>query len=177
MIRPGTISRMAAGALMALAGACASSPEAPPPAVVAAASDLPATEWRRIIQQEKRFSVYVSDTAVREGDLAHFRLVYVYMPGEIIYEGREVASQEYSHVTLDCAAERVRLGTRTRYAPDGEAFGQDGDQNFAPIMGMAVFRAQEVHCKNTPWAGMNVVPGGADWIARARAAIATSAAL
>ncbi|MFN3313055.1 MAG: hypothetical protein ACK46Q_06285 [Hyphomonas sp.] len=177
MIRHGTIAVMAAGALTALVAGCVSAPEAPPPVVVAATSDLPATEWRRIIQTEKRFSVYISAPAVREGDLAHFRLVYVYMPGEIIHEGREVASQEYAHVTLDCTAERVRLGTRTRYAPDGTAFGQDGDQNYAPIMGMAVFRAQEVHCKDKPWAGMNVIPGGADWIARARAAIATSAAL
>lgn len=165
-------SFLAAAVAAVFMAACASAP-APEAVVTLAGPELPAPNWRRIVQQEQRFSVYVSEPAVREGDTAKFRMVYVYQPEQVYLAGREVAWQEYSTVTLDCAAERVILGRRTRYDPSGAAFGQDEDNTSAQIMGAAVFRAQEVYCRNKPWEGMNVVPGGAGWMERARAAILT----
>lgn len=170
-----TVQIVAGGAALAIAAACASAPEAPPPAQLAApAVELPAPNWRKIIQQEKRFAVYISEPAVREGELAHFRMAYVYMPQEVFLNGREVARQEYSHVTINCAEDKVKMGQRTRYAPDGTAFGQDEDQTFAWIIGGAVVRAKDVYCNNKPWEGMEVVPGGAGWIERERAKIPAS---
>ncbi|MFN7056927.1 hypothetical protein [Hyphomonas sp.] len=156
---------------LAAAAACASSPAAAPAAPGAFAAEQPGLQWRRIIQTEQRFSVYISEPAVREGDIVRFRMVYVYQPGAVSLYGREVAWQEYDDVRLDCAAERVVMGNRTRYAVNGEAFGQDADNTSAQIIGHAVFRSQDVHCKAKPWTGMNLVSGGPGWIARARAAI------
>ncbi|MFN4024148.1 MAG: hypothetical protein ACK4MQ_04900 [Hyphomonas sp.] len=167
-----SISMLAGLAVAAGLAGCASAPEAPAAAPSAApAAELPAPEWRKILQQEERFAVYVSQPAVREGDLAHFRMVYVYMPEEVFLEGREVAWQEYSHVTIDCPGDKVRMGPRTRYAPGGAAFGADNNQEFAWIIGGAVVRSKDVYCNNKPWEGMVVVPGGDGWIERERAKI------
>lgn len=165
------LAGLAAAGLMA---ACASAPPPTAPAPVAAVPDLPAPEWRKIIQQEKRFAVFISEPAVRESGLAHFRMAYVYMPGEVFHEGREVAWQEYSYATINCTEDKVKMGPRTRYAPDGGAFGQDEDQTFAWIIGGAVVRAKDVYCNNKPWEGMEIVPGGDGWIERERAKIPAS---
>lgn len=166
---------------LAVAGfvaACASAP-APPeaPAAVSAVPDLPAPEWRKIIQQDERFAVFISQPAVREGDLAFFRMVYVYMPDEVSFENRFVAWQEYPYATLDCARDSVRMGQRTRYDFEGSAFGQDEDTAFYPIIGHAVARSRDVICRNEPWDGMDVVAGGAGWVERERAKIPGSKAL
>lgn len=166
------LAGLAAASLIA---ACASAPPPAPAAPAAmAVAELPAPNWRKIIQQDKRFAVYISEPAVREGDLAHFRMAYVYMPGEVFHEGREVAWQEYSYATIDCPGDKVKMGPRTRYAPDGAAFGQDDNQEFAWILGGAVVRSKDVYCNNKPWAGMSVVPGGEGWIERERAKIPAS---
>lgn len=162
---------LAGFATAGLIAACASAPEAPVSAPAAAAAELPAPEWRKIIQQDERFAVFISQPAVRDGDLAHFRMVYVYMPGEVFHESREVAWQEYSHATIDCAGDKVKMGPRTRYAPDGAVFGQDDNQEFAWIIGGGVVRSKDVYCNNKPWEGMVVVPGGEGWIERERAKI------
>lgn len=165
--------KMLAG--LALAGfiaACASAPEAPEaPAAVTAVPDLPAPEWRKIIQQDERFTVFISQPAVREGDLAFFRMVYVYMPDEVSFENRYVAWQEYPYTTLNCARDSVMMGQRTRYDFDGNAFGRDEDKAFYPIIGHAVARSRDVICKNEPWEGMDVVAGGKGWVERERAKI------
>lgn len=171
----GLFAGLAATCLIA---ACASAPEAPPAVVAAkAVPDLPAPEWRKIIQQDERFAVFISQPALREGDLAFFRMVYVYMPDEVSIENRYVAWQEYPYTTLNCAQDTVMMGQRTRYDFEGNAFGQDEDTAFYPIIGHAVARSRDVICKNEPWEGMDVVAGGEGWVERERANIPGSKAL
>lgn len=168
------LAGIAAAGLMA---ACASAPEPPPPATFSAVPDLPAPEWRKLIQQDERFAVYISEPAVRDGNLGYFRMVYVYMPEEVFFQGRNVASQEYPYATINCANSSVMMGQRTRYDFDGNAFGQDEDTVFYPIFGHAVSRAEDVICENAPWERMEVVAGGEGWIERERARIPGSPAL
>lgn len=171
--------KMLAGlAVAGLVAACASAPEAPEtPVAFSAVPDLPAPEWRKIIQQDERFAVFISQPAVREGDLAYFRMVYVYMPDEVDLDGRYIAWQEYPYATLNCAQDTVKMGQRTRYDFEGNAFGQDEDTAFYPIIGHAVARSRDVICKNEPWEGMDVVAGGKGWVERERAKIPGSKAL
>lgn len=170
--------KMLAGlAVAGLAAACASAPPPPAPAPLAAVPDLPAPEWRKIIQQDERFAVFISQPAVREGDLAFFRMVYVYRPDEVSFEGRYVARQEYPYATLNCARDTVKMGQRSRFDFEGNAFGQDEDTAFYPIIGHAVARSRDVICKNEPWQGMEVVSGGKGWVERERARIPGSKAL
>lgn len=170
--------KMLAGfAVAGLLAACASAPPPPAPAPLASVPDLPAPEWRKIIQQDERFAVFIAQPAVREGDLAYFRMAYVYRPDEVSFDGRYVAWQEYPYATLNCARDSVKMGQRTRYDFEGNAFGQDEDTGFYPIIGHAVARARDVICKNEPWQGMEVVPGGKGWIERERGRIPGSKAL
>ena len=131
--------------------------------------------WRMVNQADKRFAVFVSEPGLREETLATFRMRFVYMPGEVKHEGKEVAWQEYSAMTVDCAKNTVRVGPRTRYAPDGAAIMSDNDQAFNEILiGTAADDAAKAKCKGVLWVGDVVIPESAGWMEGARAVIASS---
>jgi hypothetical protein len=120
------VSRSAFGSLMAvvlLTSACASMD-----------GDPTLQAWRKVNQADKRFAVFISEPGVREGALATFRMRFIYMPGEVKHEGKDVAWQEYHAMTVDCAKNTVRVGPRTRYAPDGVTIVSDDDQTFGEII-------------------------------------------
>lgn len=130
--------------------------------------------WRKVTQTDKRFAVFISEPgAPREGDQVTFRMVYVYMPGEVKFEEREVRWQEYHAMTVDCARNEVRTGPRTRYAPDGSVIMSDDDQKFSEILwGLAADDAARAKCRQDYWIGDIVIPNGADWMEAARKHIA-----
>jgi hypothetical protein len=135
----------------------------------------PATQgWRKVTQTAKRFAVFVNEPgAPREGDLVTFRMAYVYMSGEVKHEEKEVGWQEYHAMTVNCAANTVKVGARTRYAPDGTVIASDDDQKFGEILwGTAADDAARAKCKQDYWIGNVVIPNGPDWMAEARQHIA-----
>ncbi len=161
------ISARLTGCLVAgvtLASACASM-----------SGDPALQAWRKVNQVDKRFAVFVSEPGVREDTLATFRMRFVYMPGEVKHEGREMAWQEYSAMTVDCAKNTVRVGPRTRYAVDGEAFASDDDQTFGEVLwGTAADDAAKSKCKGVLWVGNVTFPEGPGWMDEARKHIAST---
>ena len=131
--------------------------------------------WRKVGQADKRFAVFVSEPGVREDTLATFRMRFVYMPGEVKHEGKEVAWQEYHAMTVDCAKNTVRVGPRTRYAPGGEAIVADDDQTFGEIVwGTSADDAARARCKGDFWVGDVTFPEGPGWMDEARKHIAAT---
>ncbi len=162
--------RLAAATAMAasLTAGCASMP----------GGDKETQSWRMVLQSAKRFAVFVNDPGIeREGDQVTFRLAYVYMPGEVKHEDKEVAWQEYHAVTVDCAKNTVKLGSRTRIALDGSVIAQDDNQKFEPInWGTAVDDAARGKCKNDYWAGGVAFKANDRWMDAARKHIAENEA-
>ncbi len=161
------VSRSAFGSLMAgvlLTSACASM-----------AGDPTLQAWRKVNQADKRFAVFISEPGAREGALATFRMRFVYMPGEVKHEGKDVAWQEYHAMTVDCAKNTVRVGPRTRYAPDGGTIVSDDDQTFGEILwGTAADDAARAKCKGDVWVGNVTFPEGPGWMDEARRHIAAT---
>jgi hypothetical protein len=153
-----------AAVAMALASGCASM------------GDPQAQDWRKVNQAAKRFAVFISEPGISPGpDLQTFRMVYVYQPGEVKHEEKEVAWQEYHAMTVNCAANTVRVGARTRYAPDGSVIMSDDDQDFDEILwGTAADDAARAKCKKDYWIGDITFPNGPDWMTAARAHIAAT---
>jgi hypothetical protein len=162
----GSFSRVLGGilAVATLVSACASM-----------AGDPALKAWRKVNQADKRFAVFISEPGVREETLATFRMRFVYMPGEVKHEGKEVAWQEYHAMTVDCAKNTVRVGPRTRYAPDGSEIASDDDQKFGEILwGTAADDAAKAKCKGVLWVGDVVIPEGPAWMDEAREHIKSS---
>ncbi len=132
--------------------------------------------WRKVTQTAKRFAVFVNEPGTpREGDLVTFKMRYVYMPGEVKHEDKEVAWQEYHAMTVNCAENTVKVGARTRYAPDGSTLAQDDNQTFDDILwGVAADDAARAKCKQDYWIGNVVIPNGPDWMDEARKHIAAT---
>lgn len=138
------------------------------------AGDPEARSWRKVTQTAKRFAIFISEPGpARAGDLVTFRMVYVYMPGEVKFEEKEVGWQEYHAMTVNCADNTVRVGPRTRYAPDGAAIASDDDQTFAEIpWGVATDDAARAKCKQDYWIGDITIPNSPGWMDAARKHIA-----
>ncbi len=130
--------------------------------------------WRKVGQVQNRFAIFVNEPgAPLDGDTVHFRMVFVYMPGAVKFEEKEVGWQEYSDVTVDCAGNRIRLGPRSRYAPDGAVIASDDDQTLAPInYGTAADDAARAKCKKDYWVGDYTFKDGPAWMEAARKHIA-----
>ena len=161
------ITRLAGAALGAgLLAACASTQGG-------AGED--AAAWRKLTQVDKRFAIFMNDPVPAPVDgLATFRFVYVYAPGAVEHEGREVSWQEYSAMTVNCAADTVKVGPRTRYAPDGSVIMLDDNQEFAAIIGPAIAKAAAVSCRGETAPEQVLIPDGPGWQEAARANIAAS---
>jgi hypothetical protein len=161
------VSRSAFGSLMAgvlLTSACASMD-----------GDPTLQAWRKVNQADKRFAVFISEPGAREDALATFRMRFVYMPGEVKHEGKDVAWQEYHAMTVDCAKKTVRVGPRTRHAPDGVTIASDDDQAFGEIIwGTAADDAARAKCKGDVWVGNVTFPEGPGWMDEARRHIAAT---
>ncbi len=154
---------LALGVVVAL-GACASAP-----------AREEAASWRKLTQVEQRFAIFMDNPATAPVDgLATFRFVFVYAPGAVEHEGREVSWQEYPAMTVNCAEETVKVGPRTRYAPDGSVIMSDDTQYYANIVGPAVLRAAAVSCQGITEPQQVLIPDGPDWREVARAGIASS---
>jgi len=83
-------------------------------------ASAPEPSWSKLLSVENRFAVYLHHPGEpNSGDVARVRLIYVYGTGEVEWEGEEVAWQEYTEMTIDCATNYASLGPRFRYAPDG----------------------------------------------------------
>lgn len=134
--------------------------------------------WRKVNQTANRFAVFVNEPGPpREGDLVTFKLRYVYMPGEVKHEDKEVGWQEYHAMTVDCAKNTVRVGPRTRYASDGSVIVEDDDQTFSEILwGTAADDAAKAKCKNDVWVGDHTFRNDGDWMDAARKHIAATEA-
>lgn len=151
---------------LALAG-CASTPASPDAG--------PQPGWLKLEQVEKRFAIFTYLPAVPNvGGTATFRLVYVYMPGTVQYEGADVGWQEYPEITVNCEADTVRLGLRTRYAPDGGVMMTDTNDDVSPIFGPSIRKAADMTCKGKALPQPVQIKDGPDWIARARVHIAAT---
>ena len=154
------------GALMAAAllAGCASAPGAAAPA-----------QWLKLEQVEKRFAIFTNaPVAPAEGGIATFRLVYVYMPETVKFEEKYVGWQAYPAMTVNCEAGTVRVGPRTRYAPDGTAMMSDDNQAFVPIMGPSIQKVKAIACDGAPLTEPDLIRDGADWIDAARKHIAAT---
>ena len=144
-MKHGMISKRMMAPVAAIAGAlvlagCASTAVGPDAA--------PEQGWLKLEQTEKRFAIFTNSPPVpAEGGIASFRLVYVYMPETVQHEGKYVGWQEYAAMTVNCEADTVRTGPRTRYAPDGSVMMSDDNQEFSPIYGPAIRKAANVTCK------------------------------
>lgn len=150
---------------LALTSACATT---------GASSDPEAQSWRKVTQTANRFAVFINEPGpARDGDLVTFRMVYVYMPGEVKFEEKEVGWQEYHAMTVNCAENTVRTGPRTRYAPDGSVLASDDNQEFSGILwGVASDDAARAKCRQDYWIGDITIPNGASWKDAAREHIA-----
>ncbi len=147
-------------------------------ALLAACASMPGAEeagWRKLTQVEKRFAIFMDDPAPEPVDgLATFRLVYIYAPGAVKHEGQDVSWQEYSAMTINCAEDTVKVGPRTRYAPDGSVIASDDVQEFVAIIGPAIVRAADLSCRGVAAPEQVILPDDADWREAARANIAAS---
>jgi len=161
------VAGLAAAACMGLSG-CATAPDR---------ADASALTWREVTEVPGRFAVFVSQPAERgEDGRVTFRMVFVYRPGEVMFGGRDVAWQEYSAMTIDCAARQVRPGPRTRYGADGTALGADDDTRFADILaGASVSFAADLTCGTGGQSAGRILPDGPGWMAEARSGIAAPA--
>lgn len=160
---------LALGALLggALLAGCASTA----PAATGAAK----AQWLKLEQVEQRFAIFTSAPPVpAEGGFATFRLVYVYMPETVQHEGKYVGWQEYSAMTVNCPEDTVRVGPRTRYAPDGTIMMSDDSQDFAPIMGPAIRRAASIVCDGEALPDPVLIDDGEGWVDAARQNIAAT---
>jgi hypothetical protein len=165
--------RLIAAAFAALAfGACASTPTPVADAASGPAGDT--ASWRKLLQVEQRFAVFINEPgAPKTGDLVTFRLAYVYMPGQVMFDDREAGWQEYRAMTVDCAKNLVRAGPRTRYAPDGSVMMTDDSQTFDAInYGTAVEAAAIARCRGEFNGPAFSVKDGRNWLAAARKHIA-----
>lgn len=154
------------GALLgaALLAGCATSPGA-------AAS----AQWLKLEQVEKRFAIFTNaPVAPAEGGIATFRLVYVYMPETVKFEEKYVGWQEYPAMTVNCEADTVRVGPRTRYAPDGTAMMSDENYEYQPIMGPSIQKVKAIACDGAPLTDPDLIKDGADWIDAVRKHIAAA---
>ncbi|MFZ4685903.1 MAG: hypothetical protein ACOYMK_09825 [Hyphomonadaceae bacterium] len=171
MVRKERVANSVNGRLTAcmLAGATLAS------ACASMSGDSTLQAWRKVGQVEQRFAVFVSEPGVREDTLATFRMRFVYMPGEVKHEGKEVAWQEYHAMTIDCAKNTVRLGSRTRYAPGGAEITTDDDQTFDEILfGTSADDAARAKCKGDFRVGDITFPEGPGWMDEARKHIAAT---
>jgi hypothetical protein len=154
----------AAAALTLLAGACET------------LGGRQSDRWLEVTHVENRFNVYVDQANPRMDDQVAFRLVYVYAPDAVKFEGKDVGWQEYPAVVVNCADNKVKLGPRTRHAPDGTLLFQDDDQSFTDInVGTAVEAAARARCEGDRLANAHSVRDGEGWMAEARAHIAEGA--
>jgi hypothetical protein len=143
-------------------------------ATTGASGDPDATSWRKVTQAANRFAIFINEPGPdRTGDLVTFRMVYVYMPGEVKFEEKDLGWQEYHAMTVNCADNTVRVGPRTRYAPDGSVVASDDDQTFSEIpWGVATDDAARAKCKQDYWIGDITLPNDSDWMTAARKHIA-----
>jgi hypothetical protein len=145
-------------------------------ALLAGCASVPAgskAQWLKLEQVEKRFAIFTNAPVVpAEGGIATFRLVYVYMPETVKFEDKYVGWQEYPAVTVNCEADTVRVGPRTRYAPDGSVMMSDDNQTFVPIMGPSIRKVKALACDGAPLSDAVLIKDGADWIGAAREHIA-----
>jgi hypothetical protein len=129
----------------------------------------PRPSWLKLEQVEKRFAIFTNfPAAPKVGETATFRLVYVYMPETVQYEGADVGWQEYPEITVNCEADTARLGQRTRYAPDGSVMMTDTSQDFSPIYGPSLRKAADINCKGAVLPDAALISEGPDWIGKAR---------
>jgi hypothetical protein len=173
---------MAITTLAALAlGACASTAkEGPTDPRLAHAVEAGKTEaWRKVHQVEKRYAVYINEPGgVKDGDLVATRLVYVYMPGEVHFEGKEAAYQEYKSAVIDCAKGEVKLGRRVGFLADGKIFLDDDHPEFEEIAeSSAIDDAARARCQNKYWVPADRVADGPNWFAEARKHVAAGPSL
>lgn len=139
------------------------------------ADAVPEQGWLKLEQVDKRFAIFTnSPAAPAEGGMASFRLVYVYMPETVKHEDKYVGWQEYSAMTVNCEADEVRVGPRTRYAPDNTVMMSDDDQKFSPIYGPSIRKAADISCKGAVMPDAVLIKDGADWIEAARNHIAAT---
>lgn len=155
------IWRMAAAvSLGALASACAS-------------TGGPAAEWKEVTHVEDRFAVYVDQAKPRSGDTVTFRLMYIYGDGKVQWEGKNVGWQEYSAMTVNCTNSQVKLGPRTRHAPDGTVLFSDNEQAWVDINpGTAVENAAKARCEGVWPEEPHIVRDRDGWMTEAREHIA-----
>lgn len=163
-----TVGLLAAAGLLALTGCSTFGGGAP----------VETKSWRKVGQVENRFGIFVNEPGpARAGDSVTFRMVFVYAPGAVKFEDKEVGWQEYSAVTVDCTPNRIRLGPRTRHAPDGTVLASDNDQGLAPInYGTAADDAARAKCKGDHWIGDVTFKDGPNWMDYARKHIAETPA-
>ena len=132
-------------------------------------------QWLKLEQVEKRFAIFTNaPVAPAEGGIATFRLVYVYMPETVKFEEKYVGWQEYPAMTVNCEADTVRVGPRTRYAPDGTVMMSDENYEYQPIMGPSIQKVKAIACDGAPLTEPDLIKDGADWIDAARKHIAAT---
>lgn len=135
----------------------------------------PTKAWRKIVQVENRFAVFINEPgAARQGDLATFRLAYVYAPGAVRFDDQAVGWQEYAAMTVNCVTREVRPGPRVRYAPDGKVLLSDDDQAFGAINPATVAEAAaRARCDApSPSPPATRIPDGRKWMDAARKRLA-----
>lgn len=164
---------LAAGLAGLFLAACATKPAATP-------ADVGATQaWRKVSQSEKVYAVYINEPgAKRSGDLVTLRLVYVFMPGEVLNDDqKEVAFQDYHAVTVNCTAGEVRLGRRTGHLKDGGVFLDETKTEFTAIGPTSPIEdAANARCRGVYWVDADRVADGPGWMEEARRHIAATPA-
>lgn len=167
-----TVTRVAITSVIALAGAmlaaCQTAPSAP--------ADPQTLSWRKVTQGNDYSAVFVNEPGTpREGRFVTFRLRFVYLPGRMKHDGKDVAWQEYHAMTVDCADNKVRVGPRSRHAPDGAVIAEDDDQTFNDILwGMPADDAARAKCREKFWVGDVSFANTPGWMDEARAHIAAA---
>lgn len=158
--------RLAVCGVLMVAAACAGTPTPSP---------QDRGGWLKLEQGEKRFAIFTRTPAAPvEDGIASIRLVYVYMPETVQHEGKYVGWQEYPAMAVNCAEDTVKVGPRTRYAPDNSVMMSDDNQEFSPIYGPAIRKAADFSCKGEVPAGAAVVRDKPDWMVEARQLIAAT---
>lgn len=126
-------------------------------------------QWKEVTHVEDRFAVYVDQAQPRNGDTVTFRLMYVYSDGQVKWENKAVGWQEYSAMTVNCTNGQVKLGPRTRHAPDGTLLFSDNEQAWVDINpGTAVESAANARCEGTYPEEAHTVKNREGWMDEAR---------
>jgi len=126
-------------------------------------------QWKEVTHVEDRFAVYVDQAQPRNGDTVTFRLMYIYADGKVKWEDKDVGWQEYSAMTVNCTNSQVKLGPRTRHAPDGSLLFSDDEQAWVDINpGTAVDSAASARCEGTYPEEAHTVKDRKGWMEEAR---------